>query len=184
MWTLITRDTSIVIQPGTAITRYNIQCDHIQYCNGRSRTWVTLWTHRRKDAISCHGRAMGCLIRGNGCLHKRCKRVPEFAGNSFEPTKTSIVTPTCSGMDNFQHIYHYIVNVWINYSVIFTGIAKIATGRWMTIRELKQNNIKVSLKVQYLALWYPFENLLYLYQSCLPNLRETWSLISSKFDLF
>ena len=64
------------------------------------------------------------------------------------------------------------------------GMAKFATGRRMTIRELKLNDTKVSLKVQYVAAGYPIKNLLHLYKSCLPKLRETWSLTSSQLDLF
>ena len=48
---------------------------------------------------------------------------------------------------------------------------KYATGRRITIWALKQNGIKMSLKVQYHVIWYPKENLLHLYKSCLHKIK-------------
>ena len=66
---------------------------------------------------------------------------------------------------------------------LFRSSLLASIGRRTQNWALKQSGRNEWLKVQYIVIWYPIENLLHLYESCSRKLRETLSWVLSKHDL-
>ena len=103
------------------------------------------------------------------------KLCPKLKLNNRIYRNVSIFNTSTKISHSFQGFHRDIVNL-LEFGVSCNTLLsspKFAIGRPISIWELKQSGRKEWCKVQYLAIWYPIENLLYMYKLCLMTVRDT-----------